>query len=237
MDAGQVSAKGRPKMTHRDLLLIGLAGALVLGGPSCGGKTETDSGSQNFIPASKGGSAGQGIGGAAGSVGGSAGSGIDAGTGGASAGAGGAGAAGAAATGGAAGTGTGGAAGQPTDAGAAGEVLCGWGICSLDLEYCCAAYQPQGAGECRPMSQLGNCTGSSSIAMLCDGPEDCPGGFCCGNNGSGLPYVDVIECASSCTIDWPHTLFCHPWASDVCPNGTACKPAPMLSAYYSCQPI
>jgi hypothetical protein len=36
--------------------------------------------------------------------------------------------------------------------------------------------------------------------------------------------------------DW-HTLFCHPWASDVCPNGTTCKQSPLLPGFFSCEPI
>jgi hypothetical protein len=130
-----------------------------------------------------------------------------------------------------------GMAAAAADGGPVSEVLCGWGICAAQTEFCCVSYQPQGSGECLPIGAAGSCTGASSVAMLCDGPEDCAGTLCCGANGSGLPFVGVIECKSSCPFDGMHTLFCQPWAPETCPNGTACKPAPLLPTYHSCQSI
>ncbi len=73
--------------------------------------------------------------------------------------------------------------------------------------------------------------------MLCDGPEDCPGTLCCGLNGSGLPILGAIQCATVCPMDGAHTLLCQPNAAEVCPKGFACEVSPLLPAYHVCTPI
>ncbi len=152
---------------------------------------------------------------------------------------------GAAGSGGSAGNGEGGEAGFDSaaggtagygTAGSGAQVTCGQSHCSAPAEFCCAAYQPAGAGDCQPKSAYQQCTGSTGVAMFCDGPEDCdPGRVCCGINGSGLPFIGAIQCADTCSVgDWTHTQFCQPGAPNDCPNAAVCKPCPLLSTYFCC---
>lgn len=117
------------------------------------------------------------------------------------------------------------------------SVSCGEDRCSPPTEYCCALYGTTEAGGCRPAFEADNCTGSSSVAMLCDGPEDCPGTLCCGLNGAGLPILGAIQCATVCPMDGGHTLLCQPHGAEVCPKGYACEVSPLLPAYHVCTPI
>jgi len=123
------------------------------------------------------------------------------------------------------------------DGGSSGSVVCGTGACAGPAQYCCAVYQTPTASHCEPAAQSDLCTGSVSIAMLCDGPEDCGGTFCCGFNGSGLPFVGTVHCAATCALDAMHERFCRPAQPDACPSGYACKPTPLPSNYFSCRPL
>ena len=73
----------------------------------------------------------------------------------------------------------------------------------------------------------GSC-GGDYLTLSCNGPEDCPGGECCGGwNGS---FYTGISCVPSCPDS--DILMCEGDAS-VCPPGENCFQSQVLGAGYS----
>jgi hypothetical protein len=236
-------------MRSRLVIFSLAAAALTL---ACGGSSKSDL----YGSGSKGGS--YGTGGA--SSGGSSGSGGSAGKGGSPSGgdggAPGGGSGGGTPTGGAGGTTSGGSGGTPTggaggttsggSAGSGGSatggtgggessvVHCGGTTCDLATDFCCQYVVSDGYDPtCRNDNQ--SCSGGTDV--YCDGPEDCPGGVCCGQLVwiNSQQYYNDIKCvpAGSCDYNQDQRVFCGGDQS-ACPGGTYCKSSSVLPQYQFC---
>ena len=101
------------------------------------------------------------------------------------------------------------------------QVLCGREICTPGVSTCCLTTAPFTLG-CIPQGSL--CPGAS---RLCDGPEDCPSGNCCANNGGGA------DCSSICAPQSGNAPICH--ADSDCPfQAPLCSPSASSAGLRTC---
>jgi hypothetical protein len=98
-------------------------------------------------------------------------------------------------------------------------VACDADLCKLPQELCCQKWN----GE----SFEGACATSGSgctIAVSCNGPEDCGGGqVCCGTLNSGDKYFTSMACTSASSCDYMNHKRVICGGSGVCPGGYVCK--------------
>jgi hypothetical protein len=111
----------------------------------------------------------------------------------------------------------------------AGVVSCSGSPCDVSQGGSCCASQ-QGY-SCSP----GGCP-TLSAPIKCDGPEDCPGQFCCGTiqQYGQYHFYGHVECQSQCSQS-NERIFCgnHP---DACTNGGKCVDSQLLPTFKACSP-
>ena len=79
--------------------------------------------------------------------------------------------------------------------------------------------------------QAGSC-GDGFIQLTCNGPEDCPGGVCCGDvDFQKNPPYKGIDCKQSCNNPQNEIVICSE-ADPTCPPGKQCKQSMFLGAGY-----
>lgn len=105
-------------------------------------------------------------------------------------------------------------------------VFCNNAECAVG-QICCFNLSQQ-TDHC---GQAGSC-GDGFIDLSCNGPEDCPGGICCGDvDFQNNPPYKGIACKQSCNNPQNTIVICSD-ADPTCPAGKQCKQSMFLGAGY-----
>jgi hypothetical protein len=105
-------------------------------------------------------------------------------------------------------------------------VFCNNAECAVG-QICCFNLSQQ-SDHC---GQPGTC-GDGYIQLDCNGPEDCPGGVCCGDvDFQNNPPYKSISCKQSCNNPQNNIVICSD-ADPTCPPGTQCSQSMFLGQGY-----
>lgn len=139
-----------------------------------------------------------------------------------------------AASGGTGGVGTGGA-----DAGNAigNGVDCNGTQCEPGEECCMPS---NGSDYCAPAGSQCTCTGAActTTVVTCDEPTDCAEGmYCCFTvvYSVSSTRVSTLQCQADCSAPYTEYILCDPNSPDICPQGTSCLTALLMTNLNACQ--